>query len=360
MRFARRRANGVDSEARAPTIRGPRVTHDSTSQSIRANHGRGAPASGEWRFSLRHLWLIVPLLALAELGALAVTTSRVTPNADWRSAATFVRAEQRPGDLITSAPAWTDPVLRLVLGDRITLAQVGRSDTDAFTRMWALAIRGERPHDAPARDPDFERTFGRVRVLRWDLGPSPVRYDLVEHVRAADVVRLEGAAELACPWRAGASQAGGLGAGATTPAERFVCDPRRPWLWVAATVNEDLALEPRHCVYQHPQGAEPIRVTYRDVPLGTRLVLHGGVYSEHERMGEHGPIDVVVKVDGRVVGRMTHRDLDGWKRMEAATAERVGTRGDLSIEVSAANPHLRTFCWAARTEEGARRPRSVE
>jgi hypothetical protein len=333
------------------------VTHEPTSPSaLSAQRLQQA----RQRLSARHLWLLVPLLALAELSSLGVTIARVAPNSDWRAAASFVRREQRPGDLIASAPAWTDPVLRLVLGDRLTLAQSGRSDTDAFTRMWALTIRGERPHDAPSSEPDFAQSFGRVRVLRWDLGASPVTYDLVAHVREAEVVRLEGANELPCPWRMGIAQAGGLGAGVTTPAERFVCDPRRPWLWVAPTVNEDLALEPRHCVYQHPQGAEPIRVTYRDVPLGTRLVLYGGVYSEHERMGEHGPIDIAVKVDGRVVGRMTHRDLDGWKRMEAVTAERPGTRGDVSVEVSAADPNLRTFCWAARTEEGPRRPRSAE
>ncbi len=318
-----------------------------------------ASRAGVWRARLKHYWLLLPLLAAVELTSLTLTVSRVPPLEDWRAAADFVRRAEQPGDLVVSAPAWTDPLLRLVLGDRITLAQAGHSDTDAFTRLWALSIRGERPRGAPAREPDFQRVFGRVRVLRWDLGASPVRHDLVAHVREAVVERVESEAALPCPWRGGVVQAGGLGGGAATPAERFVCDPRRPWLWVAATVQEDLALEARHCVYQHPQGREPIRATFRDVPLGTRLVLYGGPYSEHERMGEHGPIDVVVKVDGRVAGRMTHRDLDGWKRMEVTTATQPGTRGDVAIEVSAENPHLRTFCWAAQTQEGPRRPRSA-
>ncbi len=318
-----------------------------------------AVRAGVWRVQFKHYWLLLPLLALAELGSLAVTVARVPPLEDWHAAADFVRSAEQPGDLVVSAPAWTDPLLRLLLGDRITLAQAGRSDTDAFTRLWVLSIRGERPREAPVKEPDFQRVFGRIRVMRWDLGASPVRYDLVAHVREAEVERVEGGAALPCPWRVSVAQAGGLGGGAATPAERFVCDPRRPWLWVAATVQEDLELEARHCVYQHPQGREPIRTTFRDVPLGTRLVLHGGPYAEHERMGEHGPIDVVVTVDGRVVGRMTHRDLDGWKRMEVETATQPGTRGDVAIEVSAENPHLRTFCWAAQIQEGPRRPRSA-
>jgi hypothetical protein len=319
-----------------------------------------AARAGVWRVQFKHYWLLLPLLAVAELVSLGVTMARVPPLDDWRAAADFVRSAEQPGDLVVSAPAWTDPLLRLVLGDRLTLAQAGRSDTDAFTRLWALSTRGEDPREAPAKAPAFTRLFGRVRVLRWDLGASPVQYDLVAHVREAEVTRVEGDAALPCPWRVGTAQAGGLGGGAATPAERFDCDARRPWLWVAATVQEDLELEARHCVYQHPQGREPIRTTFRDVPLGTRLVLYGGPYAEHERMGEHGPIDVVVKVAGRIAGRMTHRDLDGWKRMEVTTAAQPGTRGDVAIEVSAENPHLRTFCWAAQTQAGPRRPRSGE
>jgi hypothetical protein len=45
--------------------------------------------------------------------------------------------------------------------------------------------------------------------------------------------------------------------------------------------------------------------------------------------------------------------------MEVTTAAQPGMRGDVTIEVSAENPHLRTFCWAAQTQDGPRRPRSA-
>jgi len=303
------------------------------------------------------LWAGFLLLAAAELLAHFTTVSRVPPRADWRAAAAFVRAAWQPGDLATSAPGYTDPLLREVLGDRLGLAEAGRSDDDAYTRLWVLSIDGERAPDEPHRAAELVRTFGRVTVSRWSLGPSPMRFDLVRHIRDADVVRIDHGAELPCPWRDFmTASGGGLGAGALTPRERFACDPGRPWLWVAETVTEDLAQQPRDCVYQHPPGREPERVTFHDVLLGTRLVLYAGIYSEHERMRDHGPVDLVVKVNGREIGRMEHRDGDGWKRMEAATTEHDGTRGELSIEVSAQNPDMRTFCWAAKTEAGPRRP----
>jgi hypothetical protein len=109
---------------------------------------------------------------------------------------------------------------------------------------------------------------------------------------------------------------------------------------------------PRYCVWQHPAGTEPIRASFADVPLGERLVLYGGLYYEHKRNLEHGPVSVAVRVDGEEIGRMTHADGDGWKRMEAST-QRAGRprreRGTVTIEVTAPNPHLRSLCWAATT-----------
>jgi uncharacterized protein YndB with AHSA1/START domain len=316
---------------------------------------RDAPSAPVLRRAPHPAWAALLLVAVAELAWHATTRARVAPLSDWRAAAAFVRAQKRPGDLVTSAPGWTDPILRHVMGDAIGFAEAGRTGTAKWTRMWALTVRGELPEDAPPMPPELERGFGRVRVVRWNLGPSPVLFDLVENVRRAEVVRVEGGRERPCTWRRREVHGGGLGYGTLEPAESAACDPRRPWLWVGATMAEDLDLRPRYCVWQHPQGPEPIRVTYRDVPLGTRLVLHGGMYSEHERMGEHGPVTVVVKVDGSEVGRMVHRDLEGWKRMEARTAEREGQRGDVSVEVMADDPHLRTFCWSATIEHGPRR-----
>ncbi|MFW6197725.1 MAG: hypothetical protein ACOC5B_02560 [Myxococcota bacterium] len=305
------------------------------------------------RLPFRLLWGALLLLPLIELTGHAVIRARVPDRADWKAAAAHVRELARPDDAFAVAPPWADPLLRRELGDRIALAEAGRSDLAPFTRLWALTIRGHRPAEAPSRPPDQVEHFGRVRVLRWDLGPSPVRFDLVEQVPQAEVSRARAEGEQSCPWRRLASRGGGLGAGPAVPAERFVCDSARGHLWVAPTIIEDLSLEPRHCVWQHPQGRQPVRVRYRDVPLGDRIVLYAGLYYEHERRLEGGPVDVVIRVDDRVVGRMVHRDGDGWKRMEASTRG-LGARGTVTVEVSAPAPHLRSLCWAATVREGER------
>lgn len=305
-------------------------------------------------------WLIFLALAIVEVVGHVVVRARVVSDEDWARAAARVRRDVQPGDLVVVAPTWADPLLREHLGDVISLEDAGRSDLAQYRRLWALSIRGHRPAEAPPSAPELDEQIGPVRVLRWDLAPGGVLYDFTEHVREARVSMVQGENEAPCPLRTeGRARGGGLGAGPITPAERHVCDPRRPWLWVGATVQDDLDLMPRYCIYQHPAGREPIRATFDDVPLGDELVLYGDIYYEHERDRAHGPVNVAVFVDGEQVGRMVHRDGDGWKRMVAST-QREGqprrARGEVRIEVSADDANLRTLCWAAttRTEEPAR------
>ncbi|HJL16835.1 MAG TPA: hypothetical protein RMH99_14320 [Sandaracinaceae bacterium LLY-WYZ-13_1] len=308
-----------------------------------------APSTSRRRWGA--LWLALLGVAIVELVGHFVVQARVVPDDDWARAAGLVRRAHRPGDLIVAAPGWADPLVRQALGDLIEPAEAGRSDLAGYERLWALSIRGHRPEEAPDAPAELDRAVGAVRVLRWRLPSEPVLYDFTEHVREARVTLGTGDGARRCTWRrTGRPRGGGLGAGPIQPAERHVCDPRRSWLWVGTTIQDDLDLSPRYCIWQHPAGREPIRATFPGVPLGERLVLYGDVYYEHERHEEHGPVHVTVSVNGEPVGRMTHRDGDGWKRMEASTeVPGAGARGEVTVEVTAPNPHLRTFCWAATT-----------
>ena len=305
------------------------------------------------------LWLVFLLIPLIEVARHFVVRSRVPAEEDWIEAIEHARERWQERDLILSAPGWTDPILRHHGGDLLPLAATGRSDLASFERLWLLSIRGRRSPEAPARAPDEERRFGRVHLMRWDLGPSPVLADLTDQWRSARVTlglaEPGGAGAIACPLRRMPLGMGGLGQGPMLPIERFVCDPRRPHLGLAATVTEDLELRPRRCLWQHPEGERPMRATFEDLPLGSRIVLHGGLYYESERNLVGGPVDVRLEVNGEEVGHMVHRDGDGWKRMEALTGAPPGARGAITIDVRARDPRHRTFCWAATTRLEERR-----
>lgn len=314
---------------------------------------------------VRLAWLALLGFAIAEVAAHVVTRARVADPADWRRAAELVRSEWRAGDLVTAAPSWSDPLARQVLGDRIDLAMAGRSDTAAYARLWALVIRDARPPEAPRRAPDLERRFGRVAVKRWTLDPPTVSYDFVARLRDAEVSWSRPDGERPCPWsRFPPPRGGGLGFGVLDPVARFACDARRGSPWVAAVVMEDLDLAARHCVRQAPAGGDtPVRVRYRDVPLGERIVFHGGLYYEDERMREGAPVIARVRLGGEVAATMTHMDGDGWKSMVIDTRRRAGSQAEVAVEVISSRPTRRGFCWAAtvraRQDVHARAPATL-
>ena len=306
-------------------------------------------------------WLLFLGLAVAEIIALGVREHRVPSEQDWSRAAEYVRREMKGKDAVAVAPNWADPLLRLYLGDRISAKMAGRSDLDGYERLWVLSIRGARAPEAPRPDPDGEEMFGRVRVERYDLGPSSVLLDLADALPSARVEMRKDGIDQMCPLRTfpPAVARGGLGAGVLAPRQRFQCDFDRPWLWVGTTVIESLDLSPRHCVWTHPQGRDPISINYANVPLGNRLVLYGGLDYHDERDQNKAPIELRVLVNGREVDRFVHRDGDGMARYEVDFSRKLGhelpVRGDLRLEVTTQEPFRRSFCWTGTLQQGARR-----
>ncbi|HEY6877854.1 MAG TPA: hypothetical protein VI299_07530 [Polyangiales bacterium] len=308
-------------------------------------------------------WLLFLGLAIAEVVALGVREHRVPAESDWSAAAEHVRArlDARDGkDAITVAPGWADPLLRLYLGDRMSVRMSGRADLDGYERLWVLSIRGARAADAPVRQPDYTETFGRVRVERYDLGRSTVLIDLVDALPTARVERVLDGVPEPCALRTFPPSVlqGGLGGGVVAPRQRFQCDFERPWLWVGVTVIEALDLSPKRCIWTHPQGKEPIVVTYRQVPLGQRIVLHGGLDYHDERDTNKAPVQLRVFVDGKEAADLTHHDGDGMKRWEVDLRKTFGTAipptGELRLEVTTPEPFRRSFCWTGTVESAAR------
>jgi hypothetical protein len=291
------------------------------------------------------------LVPLAELSAHALIRAGVPTLSDYRAAADFIRAELRPRDAISAAPGFIDPIVRWQLGDKIPLAMAGRHDDAAYERQWVVSIRGE----APDAEPELRRAFGGVEVLRYALPKQEVLFDFVASWQKAEasIVR-EGAAK-PCPLRStGSPRGGGLGKGVLLPvSKRFECDPRTPWLFISDVVLEDLDNQPRHCIWQHPQGDEPVQLSFHDVPLGASLVFYAGIYYEHERMRQGGPIEATIAIDGQVRAHFKHQDGDGFRSVSIDTSKLGKQRGEVTVSVRAHDARSRSFCWAASTRAGA-------
>lgn len=294
------------------------------------------------------LWIALIALPVTEVALHFRARAAVPAQSDWQRAAQLVRSELQPKDLIVSAPGWTDPLLRAVLGDRIGPAMAGRSDLAGFERLWSLNIRGARPKEAGSRAPALRKVFGAVTVERYALGPSSVQSDLVDRIAGAEV----SSGSRPCPLkRLPPARGGGLGNGVLPPVQRFQCDS--PGTWMAEVVLEDLSITPRRCVFQPPGVGAPTRVLLRDVELSDQLVFYGGLYYEHERMRQGAPVIATVLANDRPIGSFTHIDGDGWKKLELKTQP---GRVDLAIEIRSTSRKQRGFCWAASVRRQERRP----
>jgi len=292
------------------------------------------------------VWVLVAGLAVFELVAHPLIRAAIPSDESWEAASAFVRARYEPTDRIVSAPSWIDPIVRNHLGDLVSLRMAAPSDLAGVERVWEVGIRGATTRDEP---PAIEEDFDGVRVRMWPVSTDEVLYDFVENIEHAHVELVADERSQACLWKNARPSRGGLGYGPMTPGERFVCDPRRPWLWVGATVLQDLELQPRRCIWQHPAGADPVRVTFPDALLGERLIVHGGIDYNSERRRIHGPVTLRVWINDRLAGELVHHDGDGWSGIDIDTSALDPERAEVRFETTAEDPSARLFCWSAST-----------
>jgi hypothetical protein len=296
------------------------------------------------------VWVLIVGLAAFELVAHPLIRAAIPSDESWEAASAFVRARYESTDRIVAAPSWADPIVRSHLGDLLSLRMAAPGDLAGIDRIWEVGIRGATTRDEP---PALDEDFDGVRVRMWPVSTDRVLYDFVESIADARVVLVGESGAEVCPWTRARPTRGGLGHGPMTPSERFVCDPRRPWIWVGPTVLQDLELQPRRCIWQHPAGTEPVRVTFPDAPLGERLVIRGGIDYNHERRRVHSPVTLRVWIDNRLVGELVHRDGDGWSGIDVDTSRLGLDRAEVRFETTANDPTARLFCWSASTLQGA-------
>lgn len=300
------------------------------------------------------VWLAIAALAVLELVAHPIIGAATPSDESWQAAAGFVRARFQPSDRIVAAPAWVGPIVRSELGDLLSLRMAAPPDTAGIDRVWELSIRGAASRDEP---PTLEQDFDGVHVRMWSLPGDELIYDFVEEISGAKVELVRPKRSKACPWLALRQSPGGLERGPMTPRERFVCDPRRPWLWVGATVLADLELEPRRCIWQHPAGPDPVRVTFTDVPLADRLLIRAGIDYQAERRRVHAPVTLRVFINDRMAAELVHEDGDGWSGLEIDTSKLPRDPAIVRFETTADDPTSRLFCWSASSVRSRRSER---
>lgn len=298
------------------------------------------------------IWVLalLPLAGLVELGAHLIQTHSVVPTSDWEGAREIVKGSLKKEDLLAFAPRWTSPIGRQVFGDELaTMERMGRADTTRYARAFEVSIRGGRDRELAGWKVAAEARSGAVTVRTLE-NPAyvPMLDDLLTHVspELMTVVRRDARGEVPCPWSPGLASAGGLGAGPATPRERFACAGGIVGISIVADPN----YYARRCLYAPPPGGRAeVVITFKNVKFGDVLHGHHGLYVEAEHTPDGAPVTLNFKAGERHVGKLIHRDGEGWKGFDLPTSELKGQEGDLTAEVSAPNGNRRMYCFEGIT-----------
>ena len=238
-------------------------------------------------------------IAIWEIVATRIASGSVPGDDAWRAAAQVVRESYQPGDLITFAPNWADPIGRMVLGDLISIDDAARMDDAKYARVWELSIRDAERSEKPA----FAREVDGVLVRRYDRTPATVLADVRTMLANAKFEGGHGTLELA-----------------------------------------EVGFEPHRCIQvPAPPKDQPARVTF-NVPAGT-LVGYAGIADVFTRRSPRDPAHVAIEVGGRVLTAITPGVDDGWVRFVAMVPP-----GEVTFVVHSSAPG-RLVCFAAEVRK---------
>lgn len=320
--------------------------------------GAPAPTAAPARSPLRRwAFLALPAAALVELAAQGVIAARVPSPANWEAARAHIARARREGDLVTSAPLWTDPLARMHLHEFIGLRDAARPDATRYPRAWVATVRGGENPDLRGWREASSTSFGPLN-LRLLVNPAPARvlYDFVDHLRPPDASaqRVDGAGAHECEFHEGLTvSGGGLGQGALAGPARFNCSPEG-WNYVGVTVIEDMQHRGRRCIWSHPVQDGAMLTRFASVPIGTALHGHHGLAYEAERgddLGNDlgGPVELQVLVDDQAVGTSMHHDGEGWKAFDFDTRRFAGASHTVTFRVRSERAGMRHYCFEGDT-----------
>lgn len=303
------------------------------------------PALKKW------IWLVVPAVAVVELALHFKQVNSVVSDGDWKAAKAEVEKRAKPEDLVAFAPRWVDPVGREKFGDQIaTLEREAYPDVTRFPRAIEVSIRGEHLDDL-AGWKEVERTsVGRITITTL-ANPSPVtlKDDLLRHSGKPDmhVSIVDQTGEHECSYGRFGVQSGNLGFGPAVPSLRYQCGGGA---YVGISIMADLDYRARRCFYAPAQGPNAtVKLRFDSVAFGRVIHGHHGLYVEAERDQKGAPIAITFHSGDKSIGKLVHRDGEGWKGFELDTSDLDGKTGELVAEITSGSRDRRMYCFEADT-----------
>jgi hypothetical protein len=137
------------------------------------------------------LWVLVPLVVIAEVFLQWRIPRQEPSEEDWKAAAAAVKAEKKPGDLVVIAPDWAVQG-RMYFKSMMSWKDFGRFDTSTYSRIFEVSMMGAKGPETLGLVPLTTQKFGKMTVTKYKLpAPDKVIFDFTDHLKDAALKRVE-------------------------------------------------------------------------------------------------------------------------------------------------------------------------
>mgnify|MGYP000850341839 FL=1 len=330
----------------------------STWPGLKVRSAANIPAHRRWAF------VVVPAIALLELGLHLSQTGPLASEAEWNTIAAEAKRERKADDVVVFAPTWYAPVERMHLRDALTMADQGHADVTRYARALEVAVGNESNPEVAAWPIVSDKVSGKLHVrVRQNPAQEPVLEDLLA---LADAGRVEVSVALpqphTCSFQAtarGRMRDGRDGWGTFIAAKHYSCPSSDVPSPLGVAMMADHSYAPRRCfLVPTALGGKSIDLRFQGVRFGKSLVVHHGIHAQSENIDRHGAsVDLALSIDGekadgtvvrREIGRDTHVDGQRWKEFRVDTGLFAGQTGDLVATIQSAQGD-RPYCFEATT-----------
>lgn len=276
-----------------------------------ATHGAASHVRDRW-VALLSLFSVLGVAIVETAAGVHQVASTPRPT-DLKSLAQVVRSELAADDLIATAPAWIDPVVRSELGDKMPIAMLGRPDARRYPRIFEISLGGARSEDTQGLSPDWEKTFGAYSVRLYRQRAETVTYDIVARYADAKILQFMHDPKRPLTMQSAAVLPDGMpatpcffqGPSPVTcppprgPAGAFVCPQGR-----IERRTLEIAYRPRLGLSVSPGAGQVTELVWDAIPddawQGATLHVWLGLHDYHARKNAIGPAQVLIDLeDGR-------------------------------------------------------------
>jgi hypothetical protein len=127
---------------------------------------------------------------------------------------------------------------------------------------------------------------------------------------------------------------------------RYQC----PAAFAGISIMADLDYRPRRCIFAPAQGpGTTVRLHFAGLAFGRVLHGHHGIYVEAERDQKGAPVAVTFRSGDTTIGKLVHRDGEGWKGFDLDTSDLDGKTAELFVEITSSSRDRRLYCFEADT-----------